>query len=441
MPTNSKFDVVGYADKDAVPMLENKLGTVLTLDRKYQGWERAEYFGTRGQSFTTKLPTRLNADDGITFDQTDPADGSFSERILAVTADQLKNSRYAYTNVEEAVYDVDGLLNTNPQSAVNEIANAMDRFAATSVSLRGYRAFGDFAVQSGQMQTVGEVTDAVATFQSFGCGSRGYYLIPFRAAAKITQSGLQQFVMKRNEDIAVKGEIGELNGVPDTTFLSTNLLPIHISGTAANNVANLGTGFTIDSVVVTPPSNLITGNQAGITTINLTGMTDGETILVDDIIDIGFLNVSNPLIYLTFTGYNESEQSIQGRVIVGGTVVANALQIQIEPALIFDATEINVNRNLNRAIIPGTDTLRVARSHRAAGLYIGEYGKFVNPQLPEKDTYKSASIKSKDTQLSMRVYHGDTRLGADAKYMVHDVLYGFGGAAEGFGRILYPIIT
>lgn len=439
---NSTFDVVGYVDKEALPLLENELGVVRTLDNTFDNWEKAYNYGTRGPTVAKKLPTRLNADDGLDFDQDDTDDGAFNERRLSISADQLANSRYAYTNIEEATFDTGGLLNTNAQSAINELSNKMDRFAAESVSLRGYRFFGDFNVQTDQMQTVGEVTTAVARFRSFGCAryKPSFYLTPFVAQAKITQSGLQQFVMKRNEELAVAGEIGELKGVPNTNFIASNLLPIHTSGTAADTATNFSTGYGIAVVAVTPPDNSLTGNQAGITTLDLTGFTPGDTIVVNDAIDIGFLNTADPLLYLTFSGYNVSENKIQGRVIVGGTADGGGLlQIQIEPALIFDAANSDPQRNLNRAIDIANDTLRIAKSHRAAGLYIGDYGCFASPKLAKKDTYDSHTVRATDTGVSLRAYYGDTKLGTSNKYMVHDVIYGFGGAAEGFGRVMYPI--
>lgn len=435
---NSTFDVQGYVDDEALPILVNKLGITRTLDRKYENWEKPESYGTRGDTFLCKLPTRINANDGLTFQtQEGSTDGDFAERVLAVVAGEQANARYAITDVQQAVFDVDGLLKSNPIASLNELAIKMDTFSATSVSFRGYRAFGDFAISPNQNTTVAEVTDNVATFQSFGCGSMGYYANPFRVSAKIVQSGLQQFVLKRNEDLAVKGELGELGGVPETTFLTTNLLPVHTAGTAADDAGNLTPGFTIDSVVVTPPTNdLSSGTQAGTTTINLSGMTNGLTILKDDMIDIGKLNIADPLFYLTFTGYIPSEQLLQGRVTANVTVAGGVVAVVVEPAMIFDGANLNVNRNLSRDIIPGTDTLRVAKSHRCGALYLGEYGKFVSPPLPQKEPYPTGTKMSPEMQLSVRAYYGANALGGQTKYFVQDVIYGFGGGAEGFARVL-----
>jgi len=441
MPTNDTFDVQGYVDDEALPLLYNRLGFVRTLDRQYANWDKPEAFGTRGDQFLVKLPTRINADDGLTFDSTSATDGSFQERILSVTASEQANARYAITDTEQATFDVNGLLRSNPKSAVNELANKMDAFAAQGICNLGYRAFGDFQVQMGQNQTVGEVTQNVAVFQSFGCSGDTWYGMPLGVAARITQSSLQQFVLKRNEEVAVKGELGELGGVPDTTFLTSNLLPIHTSGTAADNTTNFSTGYGITGFTVTDPSNdITTGTQSGSTTITLSGGTNGDTIFLHDFIDIGFLNTSNPLRYLTFTGYHVSENTIQARVITGDTFDGSGnATIVVKPALIHDGTSTDVNRNMNRAVIFGDDTVRVAKSHRCGVIYEGSYGKFVCPRLPTKEPYPSASKMEKETQLSIRVYYGATALGLETKYFVHDTIYGFGGSAEAFGVVLLPL--
>jgi len=438
MPDNSTFDVQGYIDNDALPFLHNKLGVTRTLNRSDEDYSKPLAYGTRGDVFAIKKPTRLNAETGLTFDSTSATDGSFTEQVLFVTADQLANSRYAITDVEGAVYNVNGLLKTNPQSALDELANKIDAYNAEQVAFAGYRAFGDFNIQSAQNSTVGEVTQNIALFQSFGCARDTYYVVPMGNAAQITQSGLQQFVMKRNEEIAVAGEIGELNGAPYTKFLATNLLPVHIAGTAADDATNFLTGYTIDSVNPTPPSNVFGSSQAGTTEIVLTGGTDGTTIVENDMIDIGFLNTANPLRFLTYRGYIPSEAQVQGRVTSGGTFASGTVTITIEPALIFDSANADTNRNLNRPIIPGTDTLRIAASHRAGAIYEGSYGYFVSPALPMREPYPTGTKRDPELQISMRAYYGAV-FDRATKYFVHDVIYGFGAAPEGFGRILLPI--
>lgn len=436
---NSTFNVEGYVTKDSLPFLENQLSVTLTYDSDYRSWGPAKEVGTRGDTFVFKTPTRTRTKTGITFDQLAAGEGDFSERIMPITANQQDHTNYQYTNVEEALFDRKGLLSYNNRSNLIELGTRMEQFSVTQGAFTGYRAFGDFSVQDGQMQTVGEVTDAVATYQTFGDAPDGYYVIPLTPAAKIAQSSLQQFVPARNDKVALKGDLGNLGGVENMRFIKSNVIPIHTAGTAADNAQNLGAGYEISSIVVTPPSNDLTGNSVGTTTINLASMpNDGDTFVVNDMIDIGF-NSTSPLRFLSFTGYVTSENTVQGRVITGGTVAGGTVQIVIEPSLIVD-DGIDVNANINRAIVTGSsgDKLRVAKSHRAAPIYIGNYGKFVAPKLPTMEDLKSGAVESPNG-ISLRMYYGDGIIGTAKKWVVHDVIYGFKGLAEGFGRVLYPL--
>ncbi len=432
------FDVQAYNADKALPYLYNNLGTVRTLNLEYEGWTRPEQYGTRGDKFSVKIPTRLSVQSGLTFDASAAGFGDYQERQMTISADQKKFVPYAISTPERATFNEKGLLNTNAKSALENIATEMDAFAAERVAFTGYRAFGDFNVQADQMTTVGEVTNASAIFRSFGACEASYYTVPDGVGAKIVQSGLQQFTIDRNNELAMKGELGKLNGVRNMTFMESNVLPVHIAGTASVRTVNFSDGYNITAVVVTAPSNNVTSSQAGTTVISLSGGTNGDTIVLNDMIDIGFLNTANPLLFQTFNGYKTSEQKVQGRVTVGGTFAGGILDITIEPALTFDATNVDPTRNLNRAIINGTDTLRVAKSHRAGLIYHGMYGAFVCPPLGDEDPYKTGYIKLPEIPISCRSYYGAV-LGAATKVFIHDVIYGFGGAAEGLGRILLSI--
>lgn len=436
---NTLQNVQGYVDI-AEPLLTNELCVVRTLCKDYENWDKPEQYGTRGQTFLAKFPTRLTPINwSLTFSP-DGTVGSFAERTISITADQLVNLPYPITNVESAVFKTKNIISDNMRTSINEMANQFEKFAIDSVANSGYRFIGPPAAAAGQMQTVEEITIGVNQFQSFGCGGlRGYCVMPMLAAARTTQSSLQQFVLKRNETIALKGEIGELGGVTGITFCRNNMLGTHISGTAAEDPANLSTGFTIVSVTPDNTVNPDDGAGTNTSTVVITG-TPGLTILENDLLDIGELNTGNPLRFLTFTGYVSSEGPVQGRVIAdaveapGGTYT-----FQIQPSLIFDGTDTNAYRNLSRAIIPGTDTIRFVRSHSRGLLYYGDYGKWVAPTLPDTDPFPSGSVRSVDTGVSFRAYYGQVGIGNPTKYFVHDAIFGYGRASEGFARVIYPL--
>lgn len=420
-------------------ILSNELCVVKTLDKEYQNWDVPETYGTRGQTFLAKMPTRLTPSSGLTFNP-DGNVGSFVERTISISADQLTNLPYPITNVESATFKTKDIISDNGRTSINEMANQFEKFAIESVANSGYRFVGNPAAAPGQMQTVSDVTIGVSQFQSFGCAGLGnYFIMPMLAAARTIQTGLQQFVTKRNDDLALKGEIGQLGGVNGVTFCQNNLLGKHIAGTLSEDAANLSTGFTIVSVT---PDNIINpddGAGTNTSTVVITG-TPGLTILENDLIDIGQLNTISPLNFLTFTGYADGEAPVQGRVIAdaveapGGTYT-----FQIQPALIFDVTETNSFRNLSRDIIAGVDTIRIVKSHSRGLLYYGNYGKWVAPTLPDTEPFPGGSVRSADTGVSFRAYYGQVGIGDPTKYFVHDAIYGYGSASEGFARVIYPL--
>lgn len=432
--------VQGYATI-AQHILVNDLCVVKTLDKEYENWDQAEKYGTRGQTFLAKLPTRFTPTLGTLAFDPNGTTGSFAERTMSITADQLANLPYPITNVESALFKTPEIISSNARSAINEMANTFEKFAIQSVANSGYRFVGSPAALAGQMQSVGEVTLGAAQFQSFGCARNGdsYWIMPTTAAARTIQTGLQQFVTKRNEELSLKGEIGYLGGVQDIIFAQNNMLGVHISGTMADDPINLSTGYTITSVT---PDNIVDpddGKGTNTSTIVLSGVPAGLTVKANDLIDIGQLVLADPLKFLTFTGYQVSEAPVQGRVLANAVEAANSITFQVSPALIFDGPETNPFRNLNRAIVPGTDTVRFVRSHSQGLLYYGEYGKWVAPTLPDTEPFPSASVRSVDTGVSFRAYHGQAGIGNPVKYFTHDAIYGYGAASEGFARVIYPL--
>ena len=436
---NTLVNVEGYLQDNAVHILDNSFCITKTLNPEYEGYDNLQ--GTLGPKFLVNLPTRTVARKGFGF-TANGTDGQFSQRSMSVTADQEGAAEFPYSDIDSALFDKNKGISQAAMSNLTELANQFEGFYADKVSTAGYRFIGSPAVLPGQMQTVQEVTQGDALFESFGCvqGTEKHWIMPMVASAKTVSSGLQEFAPKRNNELALNGEIGVLGGVRKTVFCRSNLLPVHTAGTAADNVLNLSSGYTITSVTPTNAINPDDANGDNTSTIVLSGMTNGETILADDMLDIGVLNAANPLRYLTFSGYHQSETTVQCRVVTGDTVAGGVATILVQPALIFDATNLNAYRNLNRDIIAGTDTIRFVKSHRSGCLYFGQYGFRVNPLLPDAEPYPSSSIKNQETGIAIRAFYGRAGVGNPFKYFVHESLYGFGAASEGFARVIYPLV-
>jgi len=436
---NVKFDVEGYVTKKALPFLMNELSVVRTLDRSDSNYVTALNVGTRGAIYQYKKPTRLGYSTSLGFNVNTLG---FNEEILTVTTNVEREVDYAYTDIESALYTKESLLATNARSALIQMGSAMEASAVQAISYAGYRTLGNYATAANPSQntTVADVVDNIARFKTFGVTrSNIWYLNDNLTSSQIIQSSFNQFVPARNDSSAIKGQIGALGAMPDVKFIVSDATLVHTAGTMADDSINFTTGYTIDSLVVTN-STPTPGLEYGTTEVTISGATPGTTLVVGDMVKFGENVVStNPLRFLSYTGYFISGHAVEGRVITGGTVAGDGtLTFTIVPALIYDTDTTNPFRNLNRAIVPGTDTLEVCQTHRMGVLYCGEYGKFANPMLEKRDPYLTSYGRFDTEGVSIRMYMGavfDQPINA----VIHDALYGFGTAAEGFARVILPV--
>ena len=448
---NPNFDVEAFLSFTSLPIFENDLTVTKTMNSEYASDLDDNRTGNEGASTVVRLPTKLRNNNTLAFDPI--SSGNFIQRQFSITVELQQSNNVQVQDIAKSVYDEKGQIDTNIVTQIVEISNAVEKYNIGVLQNTGYRWYGDAAVTPGSLLTVAETDLSVNTFQSFGmpAGSEIYYVVPYNASSQILQSAYQQFVTKRNDELAIRGEVGYLNGVDRTLFMKSNFLNVHIAGTAADEVINLSTGYTITSVTPNSDYGNISPTQPNVTEsqntseIVLEGMTPNTTVVEGDLFDIGFFNRNtNPLLFLTDTGYQPSENPVQGRVITGGTVDGSGtLTITVQPAYIFDATGTNPFTNINRAIITGTDenadTIRFVRSHRAGLIYFGNQMFFLNPKLPNTDPYPSSSIRS-EAGFAMRSYHGHI-IGYAGQQLIHDVYFGSAGNPAAAGRLVFPITT
>jgi hypothetical protein len=242
----------------------------------------------------------------------------------------------------------------------------------------------------------------------------------------IVNSGLNQFVLKRNEEIANSWWLGDFS---EASFYQSNLLPIHVAGTVGN--ANPATPLTVVS------TNDPTG--ANITQITFSGATatDANAIKAGDLFQFQDGVTGQPdLRYLTFIGHTPSAQPVQFRATAdaasdgGGNVVVN-----IAPALV--STNGSANQNITSNIVAGMQ-VKVVPSHRA-GLVVGGRALFLAmPRLPEETPFPTAADHDPDTGVSLRYYYGSL-FGQNQRGFVHDCIWGSTLVPEYSMRICFPL--
>lgn len=446
---NTSFDVEGYLRKDAMPIFENALGVSRTLNMSKSKTLDGEG-AVQGYTAIIPLPTKLRTKDTLTFDTVNS--GDFIMRQLSITIDKKIRSNIQMSDPEKAVYAEQRILTDPAKSMLNEMANTFENYNVGKIMNNGYRFVGDASVSSTQMLSVQEVQNAIARFQSYGCpaGEKAYFVVPYVASAKITGTAYSQFTPGRNDRLVRRGEIGQLEGVENVTFMKSNFLTTHIAGTAADDAQNLNGGYYITSITPNPnygvsdPNNSAPTEAFNTSTIVLEQMTAGTTIVAGDLIDIGYNNSQtiSPIFYNTSTGYTPSENPVQCRVITGGTVDGSGnVTIVVQPSLIYDATQNNPFSNLTRAIVvgdgAGADTVRIVKSHRAGLLYFGSQIYVLNPKLPSTEPFSGSVVRSK-AGYTIRAYYGHI-MGNASKQFVKDAIVGTAGNPEASARVIFPL--
>lgn len=431
-------NVQGFLTKQIAPRLDNALIVTRATDTSQKDYQLAEQYGTQGAAYLVKKPIRFNVENTLAFDATNS--GSYQQQYMSVAVTNERRTNYQVPNITTATFTPESIHGGNIEAQTQQLGEEIDRQTAIAASFGGYRFFGDPLVPSGQLQTINEVNRMIAIFRSFGGMGHATCFFSLITASNIKTQSYQNFTLNQNNDFSDAGTIGQLQGIPNITFMETPIIVNHTAGTAADDALNV-TGYTIANVIPTPPNIPGAGTPNGTTQIDLTEMTPGTTVVPNDVIQINAGAGLAQLRFLNYTNYGIfSNNPVQGRVITGGTVAGDGtLTITISPALIFDnaVTDPDVNRNLSRAIVPGTDVLQIGRSHRAGFIFFKEYIKYISPPLPPRVPFPSQTVTT-DRGISVRASYGAI-FNAATDQFVSDVYFGYGVAEEGVCRILLPL--
>jgi len=408
------------------------------MDTSQKNYAKAQSYGTQGAVYLVEKPIRFNIYDTLAFDPVNT--GSFQQQYMSVAVTTQSRTNYQVPNITDATFTKASVHTGNIVAQTKQLAEKVEYNSAFAATYGGYRFFGDPLVPDGQLQNVAAINRMGAVFRSFGGMGMATCFIPNLSAAEIRSQSYQLFTLDQNNEFTEEGTIGKLSALPNVLFMETPITLSHIAGTAADDDINLTTGYTIVSATPTAPNVPGIGTPNGTTEIVLSGMTPGTTVVTGDLVQLIGGSALGQLTFLNYTNYDIfSLNPVQGRVITGGTADgAGALTITVSPAWIYDASATpDVNRNLSRAIVPGTDTLRIARSHRAGFMFYKEYMKYVSPPLPPLAPFPSQTVTT-DRGISVRAYYGAVFGGATSQF-VGDLYYGYGSAEEGVCRLLFPL--
>lgn len=442
---------------NSVPV--NILQNVQTYQKAELAWLQNSFWGISesNKKFKNFNDLVANLGDTVTFDTT-PRYISYAglviteqpsvQRVQSLVCSQAANVSAAYTdqqfifNVREymdrfgmaamkelgSLIESDILLNIVSGVVTNDPQNA--NFGVKQVNSGPFRFFGD---GSTPINSFTQLAQAVANFEDFGAAmDRMRGVIPVANVPAIIGTGLNQFTPDRNNETAYNWELGRFGGM-DVDWASSNLLPVHVSGSIGNE-ASPNNIMTVVSV------NDSTGaNVTSITFTEPTSSTDANAIKAGDLFQFndGVSGQAN-MRFLTFIGHRVSQQPVQFRAIADAATVSGTVTVQIQTingvGLVWAQ---NQNQNVNNTIVAGM-TVTPLPSHRAGLLDSGNQFYMAMPTLPDESPYTTSNMKDPDSGASIRHYFG-SQFGLNNRAYVRDAIWGSTMVAENCMRMIFPM--
>lgn len=431
-PTNILQQVQTY-QRSGLALLLNLCCFVSTANTKFKDFDKIQ--ANLGSTVTFDLPPRFTTSAGLVA-SFEPA----VQRVLQLVCDQAANTSFAVTaqqrifNLEKGEEDY---MRVFGKSAIAELANQIEANlglnaisgvvsqldGSTNTFSGPYRFFGDGATAITSYQ---QLASAVMFFKNYGAVAEGMKIyLPDTIIPSIVGNGLNQFVPRRNDDIAMSWEVGDF-GTPLVHYYQSNLLPIHVSG----NSGVAGNTFTVVS------TNDPTGQNVTQITVTTDGSAnDADAVFAGDVFQFSDGVSGHPnMRYLTFIGHAVSANPVQIRATANAAAVGGSITLTITPALNWAG---GANQNLNNPIAAGME-LTTFPSHRAGVIVGGDAFYIAMPQLPEQSPYDTANEYDPETGVSMRLTYGSL-FGQNQTGMIYDNTWGSVMVPEYSMRMLIPL--
>ena len=430
---NNVLQTVQTYQRSGLALLYNLCAHLSTANMKFKDFDKIE--ANLGSAVTFDLPPRATTAAGLVADF-QPA----VQRVQNLVADQANNSSFTVTN-QQRIFNLEkgeeDYMRVFGKSFIAELANLVEANVAqnwdSSVQsqLDGslntfygpYRFFGNGATA---LSSFNQLAQMHMLFKNYGSVAEGMKVyLPDTVVPSVVGNGINQFVPKRNDDIAMSWEIGDW-GTPVVKYYQSNLMPIHVSG----NTGIAGTNLTVVS------TNDPTGQNVTQITVSGAAASDANSVLSGDVFQFADGVVGQPnMRYLTFIGHKPSANPVQFRVTANAASTAGGqVTLTITPALNWAGGQ---NQNLNNPIAAGMQLL-VFPSHRCGGVLGGEAFYVAMPRLPEQDPFPTANESDAETGASLRLTYGSL-FGQNQTGMIYDEVHGSVIVPEYSMRILVPL--
>lgn len=435
----------------------NVLQTVQTYQKAELAWLLNSFVGIAlaNKKFKDFNELVANLGDTVTFDTT-PRYISYAglviteqpsvQRLQSLICSQAANVAAAYTD-QQFIFNVRDYMDRFGMAAVKELGTLVEsdilRNFVSGVIINDPQNgnFGQAQVNSGPFRFYGDgvspinsftqLAQAIANFEDFGAATHKMMgILPVANIPAIVGTGLNQFAVNRNDDIAYDWELGRF---ANTDWYESNLLPVHVSGTIGN---------------ATPPNNVMTVvstndptgvNVTQITFTEPTSGTSASAIKAGDLLQFNDGVSGQPnMRFLTFIGHQVSQQPVQVRAIADAASTSGTVTVSIQTINgVGLVSAQNQNQNINNAIAAGMK-VTVIPSHRAGAIMSGDQFYLAMPRLPDESPFTTVNTTDPDSGASIRHYFG-SQFGMNNRAYVRDVIWGSTLVAENSMRLCFPL--
>jgi len=430
LPNNTLQQVQTYQMSN-LAYLSNYGCFVSTANTKFKDFEKLE--ANLGSSVTFDKPPRYVTTNTLVA-QWQPS----TQLVETLTVNQAMTVSYAFST-QQFVFNVHDYMEKFGKSAVEEFASVVEQNVALN-SISGVvdndpvsNTYGLKNSRSGPFRFYGNGTTAInsfgqlaqinANFRNFGApkGPLKVYL-PDTIAPQIVNSGLQQFTMTRNNEMANSWEVGNFN---KSEYYVSNLLPIQYAGTIGND------NTTLTLVSTNDPTG------ANVTQLTFSGAgTDADAIKYGDMAQFqDSVSGQSNIRFLTWIGHATSRQPVQFRATADAASSGGNVTVNIYPALCWQAG--NANQNLSHALAAGMQ-VKFLPDH-AAGLVIAGDALFIGmPALPDQSPFETSNKYDEEMGISIRLTYG-TIFGQNQQGFINDGIWGSFLVPEYSMRIAFPL--
>lgn len=393
-------------------LLLNENCFISTSNTKFKDFENKT--ANLGNTVTFDLPPRFVAQNSLVVSSFE----GVQQRVLPLTVNQQVAVPFAF-DAEQLIFNIDNNNYREPleKSAIAELGALVEANVASNILTSTYRFYGDGTTA---IDSFTQLASALAFYRNYGAPKdniRGY--LSDIDQPTIVGTGLNQFVMDRNEELAMDWEIGRFS---KCDWYTSNLLPLQIAGTVGNSAQTL----TVISISTDGTQLTVSGATAN----------DANAIKAGDLLQFQD-NVSGQpnMRYLTFIGHLPSANPVQ--ILAVNSAAADGsghVVITVNPPLI--STVGNANQNLNNPIAAGMQ-LKALPSHRAGMISGGQSMFLAMPRLPMQSPFDCSNKYDSETGTSLRFTYGCT-FGQNTYGFIYDAIWGFTIVPEYSMRLIFP---